>query len=1123
MNVYLCQVNNTYGLNAFLPYSVALLQSYALTIPTIKENYNFKGFFYLREPLENILNKLENPSVFGISCYIWNWEYSIALAQKVKESYPNCLIVLGGPHVPDRSDGFFLKYSFVDLLVHNEGEVTFSEILLEKLKGNNYENIQGLSINANGKTIKTPVRTRITDLELIPSPYLTGIFDELIFEPYDFHASQETHRGCLASGTSIITFTGKKNIEDIQPGERVLGWDENKQNYVWNTVEKSICNGEKEVLLIKIGEKYVKATGDHPFYTTRGWVEASKLTKEDSVLCCEHYIKIESILISGIEKVYDLINAKPFPNFFANEILVHNCPYFCAFCLSEDALIQTDKGAKKISSIMGGDKILGWDEINNKITWNTVQQLQYNGEKPTLKIEIEKEYLEITDNHLIYTGDGWKTAAELISGDKVLYQQKETPIKSITKSGVKKVYDIINALPTHNFFANGILVSNCDWGSSVFTKVRMFNTERLIKELKWMAQYKIDLIYNCDANYALFERDVELTRQMAEIKKQNGFPKKFRAAYAKNSNDRVYQVAKILNDADMNKGITLSFQSMDDNTLEIIKRKNIKVKDFTNLMQKYRSENIATYSEIIVGLPGETYDTFADGLNTLIQCGQHDSINIYICLAEGSLVMTPKGKIPIESINSGDEVLGWDEKSNKVITNKVKHKICNGIHEIYRIKYGKEKIETTGNHPIYTSDGWKKVSEIKPGDKVLFNMQYNNTESQGCKILFPEVLSQSSEIENHKILYNVQYTNDRQKTTSEIFRFYPYYTQDKKSNISSWNLLAQEGRFSETRIGRLSESRMGYIYNLGKSKFRQGNDEKDSKVCWVKIESIECAGKKKVYDLVNVTPFPNFFANGILVHNCEVLPNAELNNPEYIKKHGIKSVKVPVLFFHGTPSHDPYQEHYELITETASLPKKDWLRCNRFAWAIQCFHCLSLTQCIAVYLNKRGINYRTFYEKLLDFADNNPDTIIGQITTEITKLYEGILEGKGWGIVDQRFGDIIWPPEEGAFLKIIVEKEKFYKEIKSFIDVPEDLIEYQKNILVDPYQTGDIDLNLSCNLHEYLQKIYSNQDFELEYKPTCYKIKNPKDYNGDLPSYAKEIIWYQRKAGKFKYTDIIKL
>jgi radical SAM superfamily enzyme YgiQ (UPF0313 family) len=124
----------------------------------------------------------------------------------------------------------------------------------------------------------------------------------------------------------------------------------------------------------------------------------------------------------------------------------------------------------------------------------------------------------------------------------------------------------------------------CDWGSATMSKVRQFNEERIYSEFKWFASSGIELLYNCDANFGLFKRDVDLIQRLVETKKESGMPSKFRAAYAKNSNQRVFEIAKLLNDEGMCKGVTLSFQSLDSNTLDAVKRKNMDVNDFKTLM-----------------------------------------------------------------------------------------------------------------------------------------------------------------------------------------------------------------------------------------------------------------------------------------------------------------------------------------------------------------------------------------------------------------------------------------------------------------------------------------------------------------------------------------------------------
>ncbi len=169
----------------------------------------------------------------------------------------------------------------------------------------------------------------------------------------------------------------------------------------------------------------------------------------------------------------------------------------------------------------------------------------------------------------------------------------------------------------------------CDWGSATMQKINRFSADRIISEYEWMARNRIEVLYNCDANYGIFKEDKELTERLVNTKQQFGFPKKFRAAFAKNSNERVFEIARLLSDAEMSKGVTLSLQSLDDITLENIKRKNMRINDFSELINLYESNKMATYTELIVALPGETLDTFKKGIYTLLKAGQHNGLNIY--------------------------------------------------------------------------------------------------------------------------------------------------------------------------------------------------------------------------------------------------------------------------------------------------------------------------------------------------------------------------------------------------------------------------------------------------------------------------------------------------------------
>ena len=367
------QYNYQYGDRIHLPYSIACLVTYLKNNQKIKENFKFEKTFVFRENIKDDINRCKNSDVLLCSCYVWNWELTIHLAEQVKKINPDCLIILGGPHVPENSAGFFDKYPFVDMLVHGEGEKISEEIFTEYLNNKDFSNVKGIST----KEFQTMFAERINDLDILPSPYLTNTIWELV-----------------------------ENVEGIR----------------W------ICSWE----------------------THRG------------------------------------------------------CPYLCTFC---------------------------------------------------------------------------------------------------------------------------------DWGSATFTKMRRFSEETLMKELDWFAENKMTYIDCCDANFGIFfVRDLRIAKKLNELATTKGFPQTFQQSWAKNSSEKIIPIAKELQEGGLLTAVTLSVQSLDENTLTIIKRANMKFDRFSNLSNQFREEGLPTYSEVIRGLPGETLESFKEGLEQLVGESKIDTIYIFHCI-----------------------------------------------------------------------------------------------------------------------------------------------------------------------------------------------------------------------------------------------------------------------------------------------------------------------------------------------------------------------------------------------------------------------------------------------------------------------------------------------------------
>lgn len=218
-NVYMFQPNYSSSLpdgkiSCWLPYSVAVLWSHAEQNDIVKNNFNLADIFFSRVPVGQVLEKLDNPKIAAFSCYTWNWEYTKVVAKAIKDAYPNCFILFGGPQIPEEpvKKAFFENHPYVDSVILGEGEEAFLHTLLTIH-----------SSNIPDKIIKFPRMKELTS----PSPYTSGIFERLISEnPHiEWNTTLETNRGCPYSCTfcdwgsltqsKVKCFSEQRVLDDI--------------------------------------------------------------------------------------------------------------------------------------------------------------------------------------------------------------------------------------------------------------------------------------------------------------------------------------------------------------------------------------------------------------------------------------------------------------------------------------------------------------------------------------------------------------------------------------------------------------------------------------------------------------------------------------------------------------------------------------------------------------------------------------------------------------------------------------------------------------------------------------------------------------------------------------------
>jgi hypothetical protein len=129
-----------------------------------------------------------------------------------------------------------------------------------------------------------------------------------------------------------------------------------------------------------------------------------------------------------------------------------------------------------------------------------------------------------------------------------------------------------------------------------------------------------------------------------------------------------------------------------------------------------------------------------------------------------------------------------------------------------------------------------------------------------------------------------------------------------------------------------------------------------------------------------------------------------------------------------------------------------------------------------------------------------------------------------WTYCDNRFGETGWFLEEGAFLELIYNSSRFWKEIQPFLDsfeidksVYSEMLYYQRSIIRMPEQ-DTIALLLNYDFYYYFFSIYTGKYKPLEKtrnKLTLTvetKVANWKDY-------AKLVMLYAKRRGDTVITN----
>lgn len=217
----------------------------------------------------------------------------------------------------------------------------------------------------------------------------------------------------------------------------------------------------------------------------------------------------------------------------------------------------------------------------------------------------------------------------------------------------------------------------CDWGS-ITQQMRSFPMERVIEEMRWFSEHKIDFCFCIDSNFGLFPRDYDIVDAFLKIKNETGYPQAFKCCTTEGTGKSAFNINRKLNDSGIIKGASLAMQTLSPEALRNIGRKNISLEQYGAMTAQYNEAGIPTYSELIYGLPGETYDSFSQNLCYMLESGTTMGCFIHYCelLPNSALALKENverfkiktAKIPYTQFHS-ETVHEVEEYSNIIISN----------------------------------------------------------------------------------------------------------------------------------------------------------------------------------------------------------------------------------------------------------------------------------------------------------------------------------------------------------------------------------------------------------------------------------------------------------------------
>ncbi len=232
----------------------------------------------------------------------------------------------------------------------------------------------------------------------------------------------------------------------------------------------------------------------------------------------------------------------------------------------------------------------------------------------------------------------------------------------------------------------------CVWGISALSKVRYRDINIVNDEIDYVSERsngQLSWIF-CDANFGILPRDVDIARRIREKRDKNGVPVNVVTWSSKNTTYRNIEISKYLENNLQNNAF-IALQSADPKVLELSGRGNIKFEKLLQQVQDYKDRKLEIRTDLLVGLPGESYQSHIDTLIKSFELG-FDTISINnIRLLPGSEYETDKFRDRYNIITKFRPIFGAYGRYDSRISVEIEESV-RSTKDITEVEYNSLKV-----------------------------------------------------------------------------------------------------------------------------------------------------------------------------------------------------------------------------------------------------------------------------------------------------------------------------------------------------------------------------------------------------------------------------------------------